>query len=66
VVSLGLGVVGEYVAKVHAESKHRPLWLVESTVNIPPEVRAHVAHGALRLPRPVPEAAESLAYRDAG
>jgi len=54
VVTLGLGVVGEYVAKVHAESKHRPLWLVESTVNLDPEVCARVAHGALRLPRPAP------------
>ena len=65
VTALGLGVVGEYVAKVHAESKHRPLWLVESTVNIAPEVRARVAHGALRLPRPDPERTETPVRQDA-
>jgi len=55
VIALGLGVVGEYVANVHAESKHRPLWLVESTVNVAPEVCGRVAHGALRLSRPTPD-----------
>ena len=60
-VTLGLGVVGEYVAKIHAESKHRPLWLVESTVNLAPEVRSRVAHGALRLPRPFADFGEPAA-----
>jgi dolichol-phosphate mannosyltransferase len=35
VLSLGIGVVGEYVARVHVESKRRPLWLVDYTVNMP-------------------------------
>jgi dolichol-phosphate mannosyltransferase len=37
---LGLvgGVVGEYVYKIHMESKRRPLWLVDYTVNLDPAV----------------------------
>lgn len=64
VVTLGLGVVGEYVAKIHAESKHRPLWLVESAMNLDSEVCARVAHGALRLPRATPDR-EWLVHQDA-
>jgi dolichol-phosphate mannosyltransferase len=33
ILSLGIGVLGEYVAKVYAESKRRPLWLVDYTLN---------------------------------
>lgn len=36
VLSLGIGVVGEYVYKVHVESKRRPLWLVDRTINLDP------------------------------
>jgi dolichol-phosphate mannosyltransferase len=32
--SLGIGVLGEYLAKVYAESKGRPLWLVDYTLNL--------------------------------
>ena len=35
VSTLGIGVVGEYVARIHVESKRRPLWLVDYTVNLP-------------------------------
>jgi dolichol-phosphate mannosyltransferase len=34
VLSLGHGVVGEYVAKIHTESRRRPLWLVDYTLNM--------------------------------
>src|SRR5262249_48047320 len=33
VLSLGIGILGEYVAKIYAESKRRPLWLVDYTLN---------------------------------
>jgi len=32
--SLGVGVLGEYIAKIYAESKRRPLWLVDYTINL--------------------------------
>jgi polyisoprenyl-phosphate glycosyltransferase len=34
ITSLGVGILGEYVAKVYAESKRRPLWLVDYTLNV--------------------------------
>jgi dolichol-phosphate mannosyltransferase len=34
VVSLGIGILGEYIAKVYAETKRRPLWLVDYTLNM--------------------------------
>ena len=33
VVSLGIGVLGEYIAKIYHESKRRPLFLVDYTLN---------------------------------
>jgi glycosyltransferase involved in cell wall biosynthesis len=50
VLSLGVGVIGEYVYKVHIESKRRPLWLVDYTINLNPAVMARpvdAAAGAL-------------------
>lgn len=38
VLALGLGVVGEYVHKVHIEAKRRPLWLVDYTINLDPSL----------------------------
>jgi dolichol-phosphate mannosyltransferase len=60
VVSLGLGVVGEYVAKIHSESKHRPLWLVDYTVNMAAEARGRVIRGAVRLPGPAAEQCDAV------
>lgn len=34
VLSLGIGILGEYIAKIYAESKRRPLWLVDYTLNL--------------------------------
>jgi dolichol-phosphate mannosyltransferase len=34
VISLGIGILGEYVAKIYAESKRRPLWLIDYTLNL--------------------------------
>jgi len=33
VTSLGIGILGEYIAKIYSESKRRPLWLVDYTLN---------------------------------
>jgi dolichol-phosphate mannosyltransferase len=32
--SAGIGVLGEYIARIHAQSKQRPLWLVDYTLNM--------------------------------
>lgn len=50
VVSTGLGVVGEYVYKVHLETKRRPLWLVDYTVNLDPNVLTRPLDAASGLP----------------
>src|SRR5207253_9567775 len=34
VTSLGIGILGEYIAKIYSESKRRPLWLVDYTLNM--------------------------------
>jgi dolichol-phosphate mannosyltransferase len=34
VMSLGIGVLGEYIAKIYAETKRRPLWLIDYTLNM--------------------------------
>ena len=34
VLSLGIGILGEYIAKIYAETKRRPLWLVDYTLNL--------------------------------
>jgi dolichol-phosphate mannosyltransferase len=36
VMSLGIGVLGEYIAKIYAECKRRPLWLVDYSLNLNP------------------------------
>jgi len=34
IMSLGIGILGEYIAKIYAESKRRPLWLIDYTLNM--------------------------------
>jgi dolichol-phosphate mannosyltransferase len=46
-MSLGIGVLGEYIARIYAESKRRPLWLVDYTLNL----------GAPEIARPIDGAA---------
>jgi dolichol-phosphate mannosyltransferase len=46
VMSLGIGILGEYIAKIYAESKRRPLWLVDYTLNLDGQAVAHPVDGA--------------------
>jgi dolichol-phosphate mannosyltransferase len=34
VMSLGIGILGEYIGKIYTESKRRPLWLVDYSLNL--------------------------------
>jgi dolichol-phosphate mannosyltransferase len=49
VMSLGIGILGEYLARIYAESKRRPLWFVDYTLNL----------GAPSVVRPIGGAAVS-------
>lgn len=33
-LALGIGTLGEYVGRIYVESKRRPLWIVEKTLNL--------------------------------
>jgi glycosyltransferase involved in cell wall biosynthesis len=46
VTSLGIGILGEYIAKIYAESKRRPLWLVDYTLNFGSQVLRRPVDGA--------------------
>ncbi len=56
VLGLGIGVLGEYVVRIHHQSKRRPLWLVDYALNLGPG----------QLPHPLDRAAvtHSLDHRD--
>ena len=49
VTLLGLGLVGDYVARIYEESKNRPLYVVDRVVNT--SVRPGQVHRAVVLPR---------------
>lgn len=34
IISLGIGILGEYIGRIYIESKKRPLWIVEKAINI--------------------------------
>lgn len=51
VMSLGIGVLGEYIAKIYAESKRRPLWLVDYTINFDSPAGSRVLADPVHLPR---------------
>jgi dolichol-phosphate mannosyltransferase len=55
VLSLGIGVLGEYLGKIYLESKRRPLWLVDYSLNLeaaPKELPP--AQGAQHVTTPQP------------
>ena len=37
---LGLGIVGQYIARIYDESKNRPIYIVKETINIEKEATA--------------------------
>src|SRR4029077_5493655 len=47
VFSLGIGILGEYIAKIYAESKRRPLWLVDYTLNLEGQAAPGIVSGLL-------------------
>jgi dolichol-phosphate mannosyltransferase len=51
VTSLGIGILGEYIAKIYAESKRRPLWFVDYTLNFSGTAVAHPTDSAAAEPR---------------
>lgn len=46
--SLGIGVLGEYLGRTYAETKHRPRYIVQETVNFPPGTSVGDSIGPLR------------------
>lgn len=49
--SLGIGILGEYIAKVYAESKRRPLFLVDYTLNLGAEEQRRLSPDYYLAPR---------------
>jgi hypothetical protein len=54
VFSLGIGILGEYIAKIYAESKRRPLWLVDYTLNLGAPAVARPTEWASAPPECIP------------
>ena len=46
VLSLGIGVLGEYIARIYAESKRRPLWLVDYSLNLDTPALGNASYAA--------------------
>jgi dolichol-phosphate mannosyltransferase len=55
VLSLGIGVLGEYIARIYAECKQRPLWLVDYTINFEPGQEARDGRRTASLLTPKPD-----------
>ena len=43
--SLGIGILGEYLGRVYAEVKHRPLYIIQETINM--EVSTEAEHSPI-------------------
>ncbi|HEV3203501.1 MAG TPA: glycosyltransferase family 2 protein [Gemmataceae bacterium] len=54
VMALGIGILGEYIAKIYAESKRRPLWLVDYTLNFGTQGAPRRMHGQSLPLKPFP------------
>jgi dolichol-phosphate mannosyltransferase len=53
VMSLGIGILGEYIARIYSESKRRPLWLVDYTLNLEGPAIVRPVDSAAVLPEQV-------------
>jgi len=60
VILLALGAVGDYVARTYEETKHRPLYVVSDTCNIPLAAKAPENHirAVILSERPAPHVRE--------
>jgi dolichol-phosphate mannosyltransferase len=54
IMSLGIGILGEYIARIFVEGKHRPLWLVDYTLNLQPRALRRVSGGVSSRNRGAP------------
>jgi len=46
IMSLGIGILGEYIGHIYAESKRRPLFIIQASENITRETLERVIHSA--------------------
>lgn len=58
VMSLGIGILGEYIARIYTECKRRPLWFIDYTLNLTPAAQPQSTDGAA-----APPMAQDWAYR---
>ena len=49
--SLGIGILGEYLGRTYVETKRRPLYVIDETVNLPDAPNAGEELGMAALPR---------------
>jgi len=52
VMSLGIGILGEYIARIYSESKRRPLWFVDYMLNMTAPAVGRPVDGATAGPQP--------------
>jgi polyisoprenyl-phosphate glycosyltransferase len=55
VQSVGIGILGEYIARIHTQSKGRPLWLVDHTLNFDRNAEADFRARAIGLSGAFPD-----------
>jgi dolichol-phosphate mannosyltransferase len=51
--SIGIGLLGEYVGRTYAESKRRPLYVVQESVNIQPVLMSRSAAQVATIDRSI-------------
>jgi glycosyltransferase involved in cell wall biosynthesis len=65
VQSAGIGILGEYILRIHAQSRGRPLWLVDYTLNMNEDVPQAGLQGRVVYSPPIaPSAPTVQVYSD--